>query len=287
MEEVPKATKSFFSIFKRNKQADDAEAENSTEQEIMTMVTEGHEKGDLLDSEAMMIHNIFEFGDKEAKDIMTHRKKIEAIDASCTLGEALQFVCHKAFSRYPVYLDDMDNIIGVIHIKDLLPFIANGCSLDTSIRDCENLIRSIPFIPETRNIDNLFRFMQKQKSHLVIVVDEYGQTAGLVAMEDILEEIVGNILDEHDKEDSLILPQKDGSFLMDGEAEIEDVLNALGVKSEDLSEEFDTLNGYLVSLIDKIPSDGELLEVDAIGYHFEILLVENKLIQTVRIKKKE
>lgn len=263
-----------------------SDTDDVTEEEIISMVNEGHEQGVLLASEAEMIHNIFEFGDKEAKDIMTHRKNIIALDGTLTFIEALDYLKENNYSRFPVYMDDIDNIIGVLHIKEALAFSQESEVFEKQIKDIRDLVREVKFIPETRNINTLFTSMQLEKSHMVIVVDEYGQTAGIVAMEDILEEIVGNIEDEHDEEKQMIRLQTDGSYLMDGMADFSDVTEELELKlGEDEKDEFETLNGFLISLIDKIPSDDEVFSTTAYGYLFEILSVENKMIQTVRVTK--
>ena len=256
-----------------------------TEEEIISMVNEGHEQGVLLASEAEMIHNIFEFGDKEAKDIMTHRKNLIAIDGELSYNDAVSFIIENSKSRYPVYLNDIDNIIGVLHIKDAFAFAQRNEVFRTSIKDIPGLICDVDFVPETLNINRLFKMMQAKKSHMVIVVDEYGQTSGVVAMEDILEEIVGNIEDEHDEEEQLIRKNQDGSYLMNGSASLSDVIETLHLPIEEDS--FDTLNGLLVSLLDKIPSDGETAEVHAYGYVFSILKVENKMIHEVHVQKSE
>lgn len=258
--------------------------EDVTEEEIISMVNEGHEQGVLEASEAEMIHNIFEFDDKEAKDIMTHRKHIIALDGNMTFSEALEFIKKNANSRFPVYIDNIDNIIGVLHIKEALLICTDQEYYDKPICKIPNLVRKIEFIPETRNINTLFKEMQKEKIHMVIVVDEYGQTAGIVAMEDIIEEIVGNILDEHDKDEDMMKKQPDGSFLMHGMADFEDVVKILDIE---ISEEdnFDTLNGFLISRIDKIPEENERFEVCAYGYCFQVLLIKNKMIQKVRVTK--
>lgn len=138
----------------------------------------------------------------------------------------------------------------------------------------------------TRNIDVLFKNMQSQKIHMVIVVDEYGQTAGLVTMEDILEEIVGNIFDEHDTVEEQIVEESDGSYLVDGMTDFDEVCELLEIPQEE-TEDFDTLSGFLVSRINKIPNDGEVFRVEAFGFEFDVLLVENKVIRTVRVKKLE
>lgn len=257
--------------------------EDVTEEEIISMVNEGHEQGVLLESEAEMIHNIFEFGDKEAKDIMTHRKNIIALDGNCTFGEAIQFMIENKNSRFPVYLDNIDNIIGVLHIKEALADSQKPELMGVGIKDIPGLVRDVEFIPETRNINTLFKDMQSAKSHMVIVVDEYGQTAGLVAMEDILEEIVGNIFDEHDEEDVMIEKQPDGSFFLSGMAPLDEVAEALSIEID--TEDYDTLNGFLISLIDKIPGDDEVFEVDYENYRFHVIKVENRMIKSVRVRK--
>lgn len=257
-----------------------------TEEEIISMVNEGHEQGMLLASEAEMIHNIFEFGDKEAQDIMTHRKNVVALDGNLTFRETLLFLKENNYSRYPVYLDDIDNIIGLLHIKEVLDFCQEPSLMERPVKEIEGLIRDVEFIPETRNINTLFSMMQNAKSHMVIVVDEYGQTSGIVALEDILEEIVGNIEDEHDEEEQMIQKLPDGGYLMNGMAEFSEVVEELGMEfGEDEDDDFDTLSGFLISLIDKIPSDNEVFSTTANGYLFEILSVKNRMISSVHVSK--
>ncbi len=262
-----------------------SDTDDVTEEEIISMVNEGHEQGVLLASEAEMIHNIFEFGDKEAKDIMTHRKNIVAIDGDKTFRQTLEFIKENNYSRFPVYIDDIDNIIGVLHIKEALDLSMDSSVYEKAIKDIDGMILDVDFIPETRNINNLFATMQADKSHMVIVVDEYGQTSGIVAMEDILEEIVGNIEDEHDEEEQTIEKRLDGSYYMTGMASFEEVMEELGIEREDEEDEFETLNGFLISLIGKIPCDNEVFSTTAYGYLFEILSVENKMIQSVHVVK--
>lgn len=256
-----------------------------TEEEIISMVNEGHEQGVLRASEAEMIHNIFEFGDKEAKDIMTHRKNLIAIDGELSYNDAVSFIIENNKSRYPVYLEDIDNIIGVLHIKDAFAFAQRNEVFRTSIKDIPGLIRDVDFVPETLNIHSLFKMMQAKKSHMVMVVDEYGQTSGVVAMEDILEEIVGNIEDEHDEEEHLIRQNPDGSYTMSGYASLSEVAELLNIPVED--DDFDTLNGFLVSLLEKIPNDGETAKLTAYGYEFDIRKVEDKMIREVVVTKCE
>ncbi len=253
-----------------------------TEEEIISMVNEGQETGVLHASEVEMIQNIFEFTDKEAKDIMTHRSNICALDGTMDLQHALDRVLCEPYSRFPVYLDDIDNIIGILHIKEIMAFSRKEDYLSWQIKDIEGLFSKSEFIPETRKISDLFQKMQAKKAHMVIVVDEYGQTSGLVALEDILEEIVGNIFDEHDKERQLITKQPDGSFLMHGMASFDDVMDLLELEAQ---EEYDTLNGFLTSLIDRIPADGETFSIAYEGYQFQVTKVAHKMIQEVLVSK--
>ena len=257
-----------------------------TEEEIMSMVNEGHEQGVLLASEAEMINNIFELGDKNAKDIMIHRKNIVAVECNEKLDDVLDFILTQNYSRFPVYEEDIDNIIGILHLKDVMRAHQEGIYNDTPIKNIKGLIREVSLIPETRDLNILFKNMQNLHNHMVIVVDEYGQTAGLVAMEDILEEIVGNILDEYDEDLDMIRKINDDTYLMNGMAPLEEVLEILDINcdGEEL-DEFDTLNGLLISLFDKIPANGEKFEVEFKGYLFEVQSTDNKIIKEVVVKK--
>ena len=258
-----------------------ADFENVTEDEIKSMVSEGHEKGVLEAGEAKMIANIFEFGDKEAKDIMIHRKNIFALDGEISLNQAAAIMLEANKTRFPVYYDDIDNIIGIINFKDVMVRQHNQEQLSSSIKDIKNLLRKAEFIPETRNIDDLFKFMQSTKTHMVIVVDEYGQTSGIITMEDILEEIVGNIMDEYDEEENYILSQKGNTFVVNGMIPLEEINDNLGIHIDE--EEYDTLNGYLISKLDRIPHEDEKPEIVLDGVEYKILSVENKMIALVRI----
>lgn len=259
--------------------------ENVTEEDIMTMVNEGHEQGVLKAGEAKMITNIFELDDKEAGDIMTHRKNITALDGSMPLNEAARFVLKEGNnSRYPVYGKDLDDIIGTLHMRDVLVHAENEQESGIAIEKVPGLLREAHFIPETRNINSLFKEMQSQKIHMEIVIDEYGQTAGLVTMEDILEEIVGNIMDEYDVDEEFIVQSGDG-LLMSGMTPLEDAQEALGITfPEEDMDTYDTINGLLISRLDRIPQEEEQPEVRYMGLLFEVVKVENKMIHSVRVK---
>ncbi len=255
-----------------------------TEEEIISMVNEVQEQGGILDSEAEMISNIFELGDKDAKDIMTHRTGIIFIDCEMSLGDALKYGLEQDYSRFPVYEESIDNVIGVVNLKDLMIKYNEGKeSRNTAIKHIKGLIRETSYIPETRDANVLFKTMQSEHLHMVVVVDEYGQTAGIVTMEDILEEIVGNIVDEYDHEDALIIDQNNGCFLINGMAELEDVEEALDI-SFDL-DDCDTFNGFIMSQLDKIPSEDEDICITYGNYEFKVLSMDNKIIRMVRAKK--
>ena len=258
-------------------------SDKMTEEEIISMVNEGPEKGLLEANETELIHNIFEYGDKEAGDIMTHRKNIVAVDGTMKLKDALNYMLDQNYSRFPVYEENIDNIIGFLHFKDAVKANRDPKEQEKMIRELPNILRPARFIPETRNISDLLRTMQKQKLHFVIVVDEYGQTAGLVTMEDIIEEIVGNIQDEYDMEEEDIVELPDHSFIIRGVTPLEDVEEALGVSFGE--DEIETLNGFLISILDRIPADDEHIVINHSGYRFAVQSIQNKVIQKVHVSK--
>ncbi|MCR4705523.1 MAG: hemolysin family protein [Lachnospiraceae bacterium] len=257
-----------------------------TEDEIISMVNEGHEQGVLQASEAEMITNIFELDDKEAQDIMTHRTNIIDIDGNTTLSDAITFMLEESKSRYPVYEDDIDHIIGILHFKDAIRMMKSKPAYESKpIKSIKGLLMEAKFIPETRNINALFKNMQSMKLQMVIVIDEYGQTAGLVAMEDILEEIVGNILDEHDEDEAHIRVKNEKEYIIEGLTPIEDVEEQLGISLKE--DAFETLNGFMISKMEHIPEDKEKFETIVEGYRFRILKAQNKMVQSVLVTKLE
>ena len=256
--------------------------ENVTEEDVISLVNEGHEDGNILASEAAMIQNIFEFSDTDVKDIMTHRKNIVAIDGDFTIREAINFINENNMSRYPVYLEELDNIIGILHIKDILTYFDKDID-NTRVKDLQELMSVAEFVPETHGINTLFAKMQSKKRHMVIVMDEYGQVSGLLSLEDILEEIVGNIEDEHDEEEGSIEVRTEDSFLMDGSTTLEEVEEILGTK---LSEDYETLNGYLVSVLGKIPEEGSSFKLEDDNFVFYVKNVSEKVIEGVFVRRK-
>ncbi len=256
-----------------------------TEEEIISMVNEGHELGVLEAGEVEMITNIFEFGDKKANDIMTHRNNIMALDSTTPFKDALGYMLKESNSRYPVFEENLDHVIGVLYLKDAMRIHTLNESLNQPIGIVEGLLREAVFVPETKNIDDLFRSMQSQKNQMVIVMDEYEQTSGLVTMEDILEEIVGNIMDEYDPEENHIEKKGENEYMIEGMMRLEDLEERFGISFGDT--EFETLNGYLISKLDRIPDEDENSELEIEGYTFKIVKVEKNVIQSVLVTKSQ
>ncbi len=251
-----------------------------TEEDVISMVAEGQEQGNILASEAEMIQNIFEFDEKDAKDIMINRTGIVAIDGESTLRETIDCFNENRVSRIPVYMEDLDNIIGIVHIKDVLKYSVKPELYDNKIHELPELMIPAEFVPETHGINTLFTQMQIKKSHMVIVVDEYGQTAGIVTMEDLLEEIVGNILDEYDEDVSQIRVQGDNTYICAGLAPLSEVGEKLGIEFPD--EGYETLNGFMTDRLGHVPKTGEDFETEYGGYRFRIAYVKGRVIQSVR-----
>lgn len=271
------------SLFERLRRTFSGKTENPEQatEEIMSIISEGHEQGIFEEDEARLIKNVFAYKDKDARDIMTHRKNIVVLDGDMSLEEGMPFILEQSYSRLPVCVDDIDNIVGVLHLRDAMKGYFEEALRPVAIKDLDEYIRPVSFVPETRDIDKLFKQMQEEKNHLVIVLDEYGQTAGLVAMEDILEEIVGNILDEYDEEEEMIVKQPDNTYIVRGMTPLEDLEETLGIEFKD--EDNDTLNGFLVMLLEHIPSEDEECDVEYEGHRFVVTSVDNNVIDTVRI----
>lgn len=254
--------------------------DNVTEEEIISIVNEGFEQGVLEDSEVEMISNIIELDEKEVKDIMTHRKKVVSVSADMTIEEAIKFMLSESYSRFPLYEEEPDNIVGVIHLKDVTKYYVEQKNLNMSVK---TIAREPYFVPDTQNADILFDNMQRNKIHMAVAVDEYGQMAGIVAMEDILEEIVGNIFDEYDIDERMIIKQGNQRYIMKGLTPIEDIEEELDIKVE--QEDFDTLNGLLIYLLGHLPADKEKAIIEYQGYRFHIIDAKNNMIRNVKVVK--
>lgn len=261
----------------------DNEDKEKLAEEIIDKIEDGYEKGVFGKHEMQMLCNVFEYMDTDAKDIMTHRKNIVALDGETPLNEAIHFFLEERFSRLPVYEEEIDSIIGTIHLRDAMKCYLDASLHNVAVKDLKGAIRPVGFVPETKSIEKLFQQMLSKKNQMAIVIDEYGQTAGLVTVEDIVEEIVGNIQDEYDEEDEMIVKQSENVYIADGMAELDDLEELLHINFEE--EDYDTLNGYLIECLDRIPSEDEQCMLQFEGYNFTILSVDNNIIKKVKIEK--
>ena len=248
--------------------------DNVTEEEIMSMVNEGHEQGVLEASEAEMITNIFELDDKEAGDIMTHRTNLVAIDGEMTLKEAVDFILKEGKnSRYPVYEEDIDNIIGVIHEKDFHAARYRGL---TSVKE---MLGPMLYTTGNTKISELLRILQREKAHMVIVVDEYGGTEGLVTLEDIVEELVGEIWDEHDEVIEEFKKQEDDSYLISCSADLTDLFDLFKIKGECDS---NTISGWVMEQVGRVPEEGDHFQAE--GLDVIVTRVEHRRVIEIQVR---
>lgn len=252
------------------------EEEVVTEEEIRMMVDVGEEKGTIEQNEKEMINNVFEFNDRTVSEIMIPRTEIFALDSSLSMAEAIMEIANDyKYSRIPVYQETIDQIIGVLYVKDMLLEQKNK---STRIK---NLVKDAYFVPETKNIDELFTEMRKNKRQIAIVLDEYGGTAGIVTMEDILEEIVGDIFDEFDEFESEYEKLDENTYVLDGGLPIYECNKILDIEIPE--GDYDTLSGYLIDELGRIPSEKEkpVLELENVVYKVE--KIKNKRIVKVKV----
>ena len=256
------------------------EQEEVTEEEILMMVDVGEEKGVIEESQKEMINNIFEFDDITAGEIMTHRTDIIAVEVTDSLETVATLATEEGFSRIPVYEDDMDNIVGLIYVKDLLPFTGKTFPADMTASD---KMRNVYYVPESKKCGDLFKELTEKRLQLAIVVDEYGGTAGLVTMEDLIESILGNIQDEYDDEEEDIEQLSDTVFTIDGLTDLDEVEDELGRTLP--KGDYDTLAGMIISHLGYIPSEEETPSVEVNHILFTVLTVEDRRIEKVRVEK--
>ena len=250
-----------------------------TEEEIRMMVDVGRELGNIHEEEKEMIENIFEFNDMAVREIMTHRTDVVALDVDSNFEEVVAKALHDQYTRIPVYEDSIDNIIGILHVKDLLKRALQGSHDDFNLRQ---LIRPPYLVPESKNTDAVFREMQRDHVQMAIVIDEYGGTAGIITMEDLLEEIVGSMQDEYDEEESLIVQIDDTTYHIDGMTPLDDVGELFDVLFPD--DDIDTLAGFVISLLGKIPDEDEQLIAQYQNLQFTVLQMDDKRVAKVEVK---
>lgn len=224
-----------------------------TEDELKTLAEVGEEQGTLQKDEKEMIHSIFEFGETTVKEIMIPRTDMVIVDTNTTLSQLMQLVKTKLHSRIPVYKDKIDNIIGILYVKDLLPYLSKR---KRERIDLEKMVRPAYFVPEQKKIDELLREFQEEHIHMALVVDEYGGIAGLVTLEDIIEEIVGEIQDEYDREAPLYKKIDQNSYIVDGRMSIEELNEELNLNLPP-EEDVETISGFILSLLGSLPKEKE------------------------------
>ena len=247
-----------------------------TAEELRTIVALSEERGTLEEDERDMIDSVMEFGDTVVRELMVPRVDMECFDSTSTVGEATDGVKELGFARVPVYEGDIDHIVGILYAKDLLKFDAET---DRG-KPIADILRPPFFTPESKNAGDLLRELRRRRTHIAIVVDEYGGTAGLVTLEDLIEEIVGEIHDEHDQEEEQLLTVIDKSTLVaDGMVRLDELAESMGLTFE--GEGIETLGGYLMDAFGRIPSEGEKLERD--GAEFTVESVVEQRIKGVRV----
>lgn len=258
-----------------------ADEENVTEEEIRMMVDVGGEKGVIEDTQKEMIDNIFEFDDLDAGDIMTHRTEMTAIEVTRSLEEVAELAIENGYSRIPVYEDDPDSIVGVLYAKDLLKYVGHSIPADLSI---SKVMRKALYVPETQACGDLFKAMNESRTQFAVVVDEYGGTAGIVTLEDVLESIVGNIQDEYDNEEEEIKQINETTFTVDGTTDLDEVDELVGIELPE--GDYDTLGGFVISLLGYLP--GEIGEEPIVAEYenlrFTVLSIEERRIDKIKVE---
>ena len=247
------------------------------EEEIQAIIDAGEEDGLIDPQSGEMIQSILEFKDTVVREVMIPRTEIVAVSAGATIEEIARIISIYGHTRMPVYRGDIDHIIGVVNVKDLLKF----WSREVTEKDFLSILRKPYYIPETKNISQLLHELKQKKYHLAVVIDEYGGTAGLVTLEDLMEEIIGEIHDEHDTQEPGIVEETDGYTLVDGRVEIEELEEYFGVTFDE--GKYETLGGLILNTVKRIPAAGETIIVD--NFEMTIVAADERRIKKVRIRK--
>lgn len=246
-----------------------------TEEELKAMVNVSHEEGVLEMEEREIINNVFQFGDMQAKEAMIQRLDMVAIDIEDSYDEIIELFKSEKLSRLPVYQESIDDIVGILNIKDII-FLSDEEIENFDIKD---YVREAFFTYEFKKITQLLEEMKKEKTQMAIVVDEYGGTAGLLTIEDLVEVIVGDIDDEYDEEEEEIVKINDNEYLVEGSTKISDVNEQLGINLE--SEEFDSIGGFIIGYLKRIPEENEIIEVEDVK--FKVESIDKNRINKIRI----
>ena len=247
-----------------------------TEEDIKTFVKAGTEEGIIEEEEEEMIHSIFEFSDTTVKEILTPRTSVFALDSEKTLGEVWNEIVEQGFSRIPVYNENIDKIEGIVHIKDLLKYNRE----ENSSLKMKEVMKEAYYVPATKTLTELLEEFKRKQSHMAIIIDEYGGTLGIVTIEDLLEEIVGEIWDEFDQEEESIQQIRETIYDIKGDTLIEEINDELEITIP-VSEEYDTVAGYVQDVLGKVAETGNQVKAD--GYILKVMEVDNKRIEKIRI----
>ena len=253
--------------------------EKVSEQEVMSLISQSQEDGCIEHEEKQMIEGVFSFKDKMAREIMTPRNEIFAIDIEDDIDSIIDRVIESGYSRTPVYKDSIDNIIGILYIKDLL---SEARKIGFQNIDLQKILQEPFFILETQKTNDVFKMLKENKVHLGLLFDEYGGVSGLVTMEDLIEEIMGDIEDEYDKEESIISQIDENNFYIKGNLAVSDFNSSFGINVEE--GEYDTMNGYLLTMLGKLPKEGTLVELDEVD--LLVNKVDNRRIEQIKVTLK-
>lgn len=257
------------------------EDEKVTEEEIRLMVDVGGEKGTIHESEKLMINNVFEFNNKTADEIMTHRTDISALPVEADLDRVIALINIDKYSRIPVYQDNIDNIVGILHTRDMAQYIGIDKAEVQKLFNLKSVIRPPYFVPSSKRTDELFKELQLRKTHIAIILDEYGGTAGVVTIEDLIEEIMGNIFDEYDVEEKEIDKLDENTFVISGSTSLDLVSEYLNV---DLPiDDYDTLGGFIVGQLGRIPKKDDKAELEFNGLVFKVEGIERRRVTKVKV----
>lgn len=254
--------------------------QHETEEEILSLIDKGEEKGIIEKSTKSVIENIFDFDDLLVYEIMTHRRDITALEKNASMIEVIAKVIESGYSRIPVFYEDIDNIVGLLYVKDLLKFVGQNIPENFKLTD---ITREVMYVPRTKKCAQLFSEMAKQKIQLAIIIDEYGGTEGLITMEDLIEEVLGNIQDEYDNEEDNIRIIDDNKFTADGSTPIEEIEERLGIRLK--PGDFDTIAGYMLEHLDHIPEENECPEIIVRDLKLTITKIEDRRIAEIKIEK--
>lgn len=259
-----------------------SEAEPLSSDDIKTMADVGEAQGSIEEQERALIHSIVEFGETTVREVMVSRVDVIALGADASLDEALALIRESGHSRFPLYREHLDNVLGVVYAKDLLPYVEADNAAPAP--EWAVIARKPLYVPPAKSLDDMLADFQRTNTHLAIVVDEYGGTAGLVTLEDLLEEVVGEIRDELDRpeDDTLVHPVEPGVFRAEARVDLDDLAEAVGVEMDTDSFDFETLGGLILHLTGDIPEAGDAVEYDRLRLQVEA--VEDNRIQEVRVE---